>query len=342
MSPDVVAGQPIPANYVQLTIDGTVVTVPKGTTIFDAARGLGIPIPTLCHQQNENPVGVCRVCVVDVGQRVYAASCIRQAEQGMTVKTNTDGVLGVRHTLVELLMSDHPSPCARQQHSGDCELERLAAQARIAQPRFPARTTPRGHDDSSLAIQVDHEACILCDRCIRGCDDIRKNWVLARRGKGYQAGIAFDNNLPMGESSCVSCGECMVSCPTGALTNKGVVKSHLQGEAVDPEALLGLPVFKNVSGTFLELNRNAIVERRYKAGEIICREGEFGATAFYIVDGRAEVYLSSPIAHVKTEGSTQGFLSKLRSLLTSRDQDQRKEESSRPYIPIDASVHLPY
>ncbi len=137
MSSNAVAGKPIPAKYVQLTIDGTAVSVPQGTTIFDAARAHGIPIPTLCHQQNENPVGVCRVCVVDVGQRVYAASCIRQAEAGMTVKTNTDAVLGVRNTLVELLMSDHPSPCARQQHSGDCELERLAAQAEIGQPRVP-------------------------------------------------------------------------------------------------------------------------------------------------------------------------------------------------------------
>ncbi|MGA9902315.1 MAG: cyclic nucleotide-binding domain-containing protein, partial [Terriglobales bacterium] len=309
---------------------------------FDAARAADISIATLCHQQNENPVGVCRVCVVDVGQRVYAASCIRQVEPGMNVKTNTEAVLGVRNTLVELLMSDHPSPCARQQHSADCELERLAAQAGITQPRFPPRTTPRGNDNSSLAIQVDHEACILCDRCIRGCDDIRNNWVLARRGKGYQAGIAFDNNLPMGESSCVSCGECMVSCPTGALTNRAVVKSHLEGGTIDPDFLLGLPVFENVSGTFLKLNQNAIVDRRFRAGEIICREGEFGATAFYIVDGTVEVYLASPIAHVKTEGGSRGFLSKLKSLLSSREDDERKEESTRPYIPIDASVDLPY
>ncbi|MGA2234586.1 MAG: cyclic nucleotide-binding domain-containing protein [Terriglobales bacterium] len=342
MSSNAAAGKPIPAKLVQLTIDGTAVSVPQGTTIFDAARAYGIPIPTLCHQQNENPVGVCRVCVVDVGQRVYAASCIRQAEPGMTVKTNTEAVLGVRRTLAELLMSDHPSPCARQQRSGDCELERIAAQAGIGQPRFPSRTTPRGRDNSSLAIEVDHEACILCDRCIRGCDDIRNNWVLARRGKGYQAGIAFDNNLPMGESSCVSCGECMVSCPTGALTNRAVVKSHLEGGAVDPDFLGGLPVFENVSGTFLKLNQNAIVDRRFRAGEIICREGEFGATAFYIVDGTAEVYLASPIAHVKTEGGARGFLSKLKSLLTSREEDERKEESTRPYIPIDASVDLPY
>src|SRR5450631_2322464 len=151
MSPDAVAGQAVPANHVQLTIDGTSVTVPKGTTIFDAARTQGIAIPTLCHQQNENPVGVCRVCVVDVGQRVYAASCIRQVEPGMTVKTSTDQVQAARRTLVELLMSDHPAPCARQQQSGDCELERLAAAAGIGpgnnEPRFPGRTTARGKDD---------------------------------------------------------------------------------------------------------------------------------------------------------------------------------------------------
>ena len=108
---------------IELTIDGTVVSVPQGTTIFDAARLNGIAIPTLCHQQNENPVGVCRVCVVDLGQRVYAASCIRQAEPGMKVSTGTAPVQNVRHTLLELLMADHPAPCARQQHSGDCELE---------------------------------------------------------------------------------------------------------------------------------------------------------------------------------------------------------------------------
>ena len=328
---------------VQLTIDGQSVTVPAGTTIFDAARMQGISIPTLCHQQNETPVGVCRVCVVDVGQRVYAASCIRQCEPGMTVKTATEGVQAARHMLVELLMSDHPAPCTRQQHSGDCELEALAEQAGIKTSRFPKRATPRGKDDSSAVIAVDHEACILCDRCIRGCDDIRHNWVLARRGKGYQAGISFDNNLPMGESSCVSCGECMVSCPTGALTNKRVVGTELgTGDVLDPTELLDLPIFQNVSGTFLQLNQKAIVKRHYRAGEIVCREGEFGSTAFYIMEGTAEVFLASPVAHVKTEGSSRGFFSRLKSLLTPREEDRRSEESDRAFIPIDASVDLPY
>lgn len=342
MSPDGTGTRAASQPMIELTIDGTVVSVPQGTTIFDAARLNGIAIPTLCHQQNENPVGVCRVCVVDLGQRVYAASCIRQAEPGMKVSTGTAPVQNVRHTLLELLMADHPAPCARQQHSGDCELEHLAAAAGLQQSRFPRRSTPRGHDDSSIAIAVDHESCILCDRCIRGCDDIRHNWVLARRGKGYQAGVAFDNNLPMGDSTCVSCGECMVSCPTGALTNKRVVGTKLSGDPAPTEELLGLPIFKNVSGTFLELNANAIVERHFRAGDIICREGEFGATAFYILEGKADVYLDSNIAHVKTEVNHQGFLSKMKSLLAPRDRHSRSEEGSRAFIPIDAPVDLPY
>src|SRR6185369_15705724 len=132
-------------------------------------------------------------------------------------------------------------------------------------------------DDSSLAIAVDHDACILCDRCIRGCNEIRENFVLGRMGKGTKAGIAFDNNVPMGNSTCVSCGECMVSCPTGALTNKGVVGTALaEGKTVPAASLLKLPVFKGVSGTFLELNKGGVVERHYKAGEVVCQEGEYG------------------------------------------------------------------
>ena len=326
---------------IELTIDGMKVSVPPGTTVFDAARINGIRIPTLCHQQNETPVGVCRVCVVDIEKaRVLGASCVRPAENGMVVQTNSDKVVKSRRTLVEMLMADHPSPCARQKQSNDCELEALARAEGLGQPRFARRLSPRGQDNSSLAIAVDHEACILCDRCIRGCTEIRHNDVLARRGKGYQAGIAFDLNLPMGNSTCVSCGECMVSCPTGALTNKGVVQTALpHGEPVEVEDLKRLPFFQNVSGTFLELNKNAVVLRRYQPGDIICREGEYGSTAFYILEGTASVYLSSPVAHVQTEGGASGFFSKLTSKLARRTPSALAGPGGRS-IPIDAPVDL--
>ena len=335
-----------PPGMVELAIDGKPVRVPNGTTIFEAARLSGIPIPTLCHSQNQTPVGVCRLCVVDTGARVLSASCVRQVEPGMKVVTNSGKVLRARKTLLELLVSDHPSPCARQEKSGDCELEALAKAADIAVARFRKRAVTRGEDDSSLAIAVDHDACILCDRCIRGCDEVKDNFVLGRMGKGYSAGIAFDLNEPMGASTCISCGECMVSCPTGALTNKGAAGTAIsagQGtEIFEAEELLQIPVFKGVSGTFLELNRGAIVKRRFRKGEVICREGEFGSTAFYMVEGRARVSLSAPIAHVKTQGGAKGFLKRLTSTLVGREEDRRGEETGDRTIPIDASVDLSY
>ena len=331
---------------VEITIDGKSVRVPNGTTVFDAARMNGISIPTLCHLQNQTPVGVCRLCVVDTGARVLSASCVRPVEPGMKAVTNSEKVLNARKTLIELLMSDHPSPCARQKKSGDCELEALAKALGITQPRFAKRTAARGQDDSSLAIAVDHDACVLCDRCIRGCDEVKNNFVLGRTGKGYSAGIAFDLNAPMGDSTCISCGECMVSCPTGALTNKRLagtaIATGANAEILKTEELLQIPVFKNVSGTFLALNRGAIVKRRFRKGEVICREGEFGSTAFYIVEGRARVSISTPIAHVRTQGGSKGFFKRLTSTLVGRDHDKREEEARDRTIPIDASVDLSY
>ena len=335
-----------PPGLVTITIDGRPVSVPAGTSVFDAARINGVAIPTLCHLQNETPVGVCRLCVVDTGARVLTASCVRPVEPGLKVETHSPKVLNARKTLLELLMADHPSPCARQEHSGDCELETLARAAGVAEPRFAKRSVARGLDDSSLAIAVDHDACILCDRCIRGCDEIKNNFVLGRMGKGYSAGIAFDLNAPMGNSTCISCGECMVSCPTGALTNKGAAGTSIapsgDNQGFDAEEILQIPVFKGVSGTFLELNRGAIVKRRYRTGEIICREGEFGSTAFYIVEGAAKVSISTPIAHVKTHGGAKGFFKRLTSTLVDRGDDVREEETRDRTIPIDASVDLNY
>ncbi len=342
-------------SQVALTIDGQLVSVPPGTTIFDASRLHRIAIPTLCHQQNQAPVGVCRVCVVDCGERAYTAACVRECEPGMAVETASPGVLAARRTLYELLLADHPSPCERQQQSGDCELEVQAAahglgiRNGLSLPRYPARPVPvLSADDTSPSIHVDHSACILCDRCIRGCSEIRHNFVIARQGKGYHAAIAFDDNQPMGASSCVSCGECMVSCPTGALTNKSVLdrslkQIHPEAHSPEVESLLALPIFQNVSGTFLELNRGAIIERRIQAGEIVVREGENGSTAFYILDGTAEIYIASPRAHVNNAEQKQGLVARIASRLISRKEDRREGEAgARSFIPIDASVDLPY
>src|SRR5256712_12812117 len=116
-----------PPGMIDITLDGQPVRIPAGTSVFDAARMQGIAIPTLCHLQNETPVGVCRLCVVDTGARVLTAACVRPVEAGLKGITGSEKVLAARKTLMELMMSDHPAPCARQKNSGDCELETLAA-----------------------------------------------------------------------------------------------------------------------------------------------------------------------------------------------------------------------
>lgn len=209
---------------VRLTIDGHLVSVSAGTSIWDAAAQLGIEIPVLCHDPRLRPVGVCRLCVVDTGERTLAASCVRSCEDGMDVRTGSEEVEAHRRVLLELLLSEQPEQSAREATTGDDALYALARQYGIAAIALPdgAEGVPRGRDDSSPVIAVDHQACILCDRCVRGCDEIQHNDVITRTGKGYAARIAFDLDVAMAESSCVSCGECVAVCPTGALTHKAV------------------------------------------------------------------------------------------------------------------------
>ena len=207
-------------------------------------------------------------------------------------------------------------------------------------------------------IAVDHNACILCDRCSRGCNDLRDNQVIGRMGKGYQARIAFDLDAPMGDSSCVACGECMVSCPTGALVNRSFVRPEpWQKETPPPgpvsaEELARQPLFQGVARPFLRWNEGAVVRRRYKKGDVICREGDFGATAFYIEQGTVSIFIEAPFKHVKGKKNRRagdkvnwgplGLVRRFASTLVKRGEDDREEESKDRYIHIDAPVSLAY
>jgi formate dehydrogenase major subunit len=232
---------------VTVTIDGTELEVPAGTTIYDAAAAAGIDIPVLCHDPRYDPVGVCRMCVVDTGGRVFAAACVRPCEDGMEVRTSTPEVEHSRAVLTELLLSDQPpvEHDPKQTTTADNVLLALADDQGVEPRDEGTRATTsglpcgsgRGTDTSNPVIAVDHDACILCDRCVRACDDVQGNDVIGRSGKGYSTRIAFDLDDPMGASSCVTCGECVAACPTGALTNKPIggvpIRPRSELEAVD-------------------------------------------------------------------------------------------------------------
>jgi formate dehydrogenase major subunit len=275
---------PPPTKTVTLTIDGQEVTVPEGTTIWDAAKEAGIEIPVLCHDERYEPVGVCRVCAVDVGGRVYAAACVRPCEDGMEVRTATEGVEQSRATLVQLLMADQPptEQDPKETTTADNELLALARRYGVAREDGLPLASGRGEDLSNPVIAVNHDACILCDRCVRACDDIQGNDVIGRSGKGYTTRIAFDLNDPMGESSCVTCGECVAACPTGAIVNKPIAgvpirpRSELeQVESVCPYCGVGCALTYHV-----DRERSAIsfAEGRPQPGSQsrLCVKGRYG------------------------------------------------------------------
>jgi formate dehydrogenase major subunit len=224
---------------VSLSVDGRAVTVPVGTTIWRAAREVGVDIPVLCHDERYDPVGVCRMCVVDTGGRAYAASCVRPCEADMEVMTSTPELERSRAVLTELLVADQPSrgEDPKQTTTADNELIAVADGYGIYEVDDLFAGPARGTDMTNHVIAVDHDSCILCDRCVRACDDVQGNDVIGRSGKGYATRIAFDLDDPMGESSCVTCGECVSACPTGALTNKAINNVPIQPrsklEAVD-------------------------------------------------------------------------------------------------------------
>jgi len=344
---------------VSLSFDPRGKAIPRLTTIYDAAAKMGIDIPILCHREYMTPVAVCRVCSVQVEfkgrppENRLAPACYRPVEPGMIVKTHETEPRVFRSvkTLAELLMADHPTPCEKQQRDGKCELETIAANfGIIGESRMPRSFEHRPHDDSSLVIAVDHNACILCDRCVRGCNEIRNNEVIGRMAKGYKAKISFDLNNDMGGSTCVTCGECMVSCPTGALTNKKFIRPDAWHDAQPPAGpvsakdLARLELFKGVSLPFLEWNEGAVVRRTYKAGETICREGEFGSTAFMIEKGQVKIFLQATMKHVRQSGKGRGIFGFLRRVsgLVGRGEDGRDEESTARYINVDAPVSLEY
>jgi CRP-like cAMP-binding protein/Fe-S-cluster-containing dehydrogenase component len=323
------------------------------------------PIPVLCHTSYMDPVAVCRVCVVQLARFRRRAgkvevddkllpACQHRVEDEMIVNTIASPDPIARRqiessvkTLVELLASDHPSPCAKErQNEGDCELEALARRLELTEPRFEKRAVELPKDDTSLVIAVDHNACILCDRCVRGCDVIKNNHVIGRMGKGYKARIAFDLDAPMGSSSCVACGECSDDCPTGALTHRRVIDTRLSaGNDVDVAGLLTHEIpeikraFQGVSLAFLRSNIKAVKRREFKKGEVICSEGEYGSTAFFIEKGSVEIFIRTPAQHVENKPRTgiMGRLGRFTSRLIAHPEDRTRE-----FIPVDAPVSLPY
>ncbi|MBN1769192.1 MAG: iron hydrogenase small subunit [Prolixibacteraceae bacterium] len=208
---------------VKLIIDNKEVEVEKGMTILDAAKKVGVHIPTLCHMKLhdmgiENKPGGCRVCVVEVeGRRNLAPSCVTEAADGMKINTHSMRVVNARRTITELLISDHPFECLTCAKSGNCELQDLAHDMGIREIHYEGEKSVY-REDTSPAIIRDMDKCIMCRRCEMMCNEVQTVGVLSAINRGFNAVVApaFEENLD--HSVCTYCGQCVAVCPTGALT----------------------------------------------------------------------------------------------------------------------------
>jgi NADH-quinone oxidoreductase subunit G len=209
---------------VTITINNRKIQVEEGTTILDAAKLLNIKIPTLCHLDLHdikmvNQTASCRVCMVEVeGRRNLAPSCATPVADGMVIKTNSIRAVKARRTVVELLLSDHPKDCLVCEKNTDCELQRLAADLEVREIPYKGEKSTYPIDNSSKSIIRNMDKCILCRRCETMCNEVQTVNVLSAVDRGFETVISAPFNLPMNETACTFCGQCVSVCPTAALT----------------------------------------------------------------------------------------------------------------------------
>ena len=201
---------------IRVRIDGKDVDALEGMTVLEAAKELGIYIPALCHHRKITPSGACRICIVEING-VLVTSCTTVVEENMEVITNSPYIENLRRDIIDLILSDHPYDCMVCQKTGDCELQELAYKYNIRKPVFSGERRIYTKKDGNPFIERDMEKCILCGRCVKICDEVQGVGAIDFAYKGFETKICppFERDL-----NCEFCGQCVMVCPTGALTGK--------------------------------------------------------------------------------------------------------------------------
>lgn len=206
---------------VNITLNGQPVQARAGQTVLEAATEAGIQIPTLCHHPALEPIGACRICLIEISKfQPLHPACTYRVTEGLTVETHSPRVEKARRFVLELLFSERNHYCMYCPMSGDCELQDLGYMYGLDHWVYPTYTRPFPVDASREYFMMDHNRCVLCRRCVRACSELVANHTLGLRERGAKTMITADLDVPFGESSCVSCGTCLQVCPTGALVDK--------------------------------------------------------------------------------------------------------------------------
>lgn len=224
-------GTPPPAatgETVTLSIDGTEVAVPEGTSVMRAAAIAGIQIPKLCATDNLDAFGSCRLCAVEIeGRRGLPASCTTPVVEGMAVTTQNERIAKLRRNVMELYISDHPLDCLTCSANGDCELQDMAGAVGLREVRYGydgKNHLDAGKDASNPYFTFDASKCIVCSRCVRACEEVQGTFALTIDGRGFDSQVAAGQDEDFMDSECVSCGACVQACPTATLMENSVIE----------------------------------------------------------------------------------------------------------------------
>jgi len=224
------------AQEVTLNIDGYPVKVPKGTSLMRAAVEAGIQVPKLCATDSLEPFGSCRLCLVEIdGRRGFPASCTTPAEQGMVVRTQTPKLQQLRKGVMELYISDHPLDCLTCSANGNCELQDMAGVTGLRNVRYGvagkevdgisgAHHCDTPQDTSNPYFTYDASKCIVCNRCVRACEETQGTFALTISGRGFESRVSPGQDQPFMDSECVSCGACVEACPTATLQENSIIE----------------------------------------------------------------------------------------------------------------------
>ncbi|MFA6731676.1 MAG: NADH-dependent [FeFe] hydrogenase, group A6 [Sphaerochaeta sp.] len=222
-------------SIVHVKINGIPVEVEEGTSVLNAAKKAGVRIPTLCYHDDLTPFGSCGLCIVkQEGSAKILRACAAPVNEGLSVITNDNELFEVRKTILELILSTHPSSCLTCIRNGECELQDLAAEFGIREQPFEVRLSDQEKDESSASIVLDPEKCIKCGRCVQVCQDLQGVFALEFIGRGDGTVMAPAAMLKLDDSPCVRCGQCAAHCPVGAIYEKDEISSFRKAIA-DPE-----------------------------------------------------------------------------------------------------------